>query len=40
MKMVISELEEMLYSCELDGEEAGQFANELRQAIEILKEAN
>jgi hypothetical protein len=40
MRIVIEELEELLKSCELDGEEDGDFANQLRKAIEILREAN
>lgn len=40
MNLVIGELEEMLDSCEMDGESDGQFAQELRRAISILKEAN
>jgi hypothetical protein len=40
MSLVIDELEELLKSCELDGEEDGDFANQLRKAIEILKAVN
>jgi len=35
MQLVIEELEEMLISSEMDGEE--EFTKELKQAIEILK---
>lgn len=38
MNQVIEELEALLYSCELDGEEDGDFAKQLRQAIVLLKE--
>lgn len=38
MEMVIDELEQLLYSCELDGEEDGEFSDQLRKAIKILKE--
>ncbi len=37
MQLVIEELEEMLVSAEMDGESEGEFATELKQAIEILK---
>jgi hypothetical protein len=37
MRIVIEELEELLKSCEIDGEEDGEFANQLRKAIEILR---
>jgi hypothetical protein len=39
MDMVINELSEMLYSCELDGESDGEFAEQLRKAIDLLKKA-
>ena len=35
---VINELKEMLFNCEVDGEEEGEFANQLRKAIRILEE--
>jgi len=38
MQLVIEELEEMLLSCEMDGENDGEFAQELRKSIEVLKE--
>jgi hypothetical protein len=37
--LVIDELEQLLHSCELDGEEDGEFAEQLRKAIEILKKS-
>ena len=40
MYLVIDELEELLKSCELDGEGDGEFANQLRKSIEVLKKAN
>jgi hypothetical protein len=36
MELVIEELEQFLESCEEDGEGEGEFANQLRKAIEIL----
>lgn len=38
MNLVIEELELFLADCELDGEEEGEFAQQLRKAIKILKE--
>jgi len=38
MELVISELEEMLFNCEADGEEDGEFAQQLQKAIELLKD--
>jgi hypothetical protein len=39
MHLVIDELKQLLYSCELDGEEDGEFAEQLKKAIKILKNA-
>lgn len=38
MYLVIDELEQLLHSCELDGEEDGEFADQLRKAINLLNE--
>lgn len=37
LNLVIEELEEMLNSCDLDGEEDGEFAKQLTRAIDVLK---
>jgi hypothetical protein len=38
MNFVIDELEQMLNSCELDGEGDGDFANQVRKALKILSD--
>ena len=37
MHLVIDELEQLLKSCELDGEEDGEFTEQLQKAIEVLR---